>query len=112
ETVDLPHHFGFLLDWMVMGPFDNTDHKGFDTVFMPEVELDLDAEYDGKEGRVRWTEYSSTDTYGMIDINETCGALKDVTAYASTEFVSDTARAAQIRVGCQNAWKVWVNGEP
>ena len=34
--VDLPRHFGFLTKWNVIGPFDNTERKGFDTVYPPE----------------------------------------------------------------------------
>ena len=53
QTVDLPRLFGFLLAWKVIGPFDNTATKGFDTAFAPETEIKLDAEYDGKSGKVR-----------------------------------------------------------
>jgi hypothetical protein len=27
------------------------------------------------------------------------------------EFVSDKARPAEIRLGCKNGWKVWLNGK-
>src|SRR5690606_23804141 len=29
QEVDLPTHFGFLVDWKLIGPFDNTEKKGF-----------------------------------------------------------------------------------
>ena len=32
---DLASHFGFVRDWKVIGPFDNTDEKGFDVVYPP-----------------------------------------------------------------------------
>ena len=28
EKVDLPRHFGFLVGWRLIAPFDNTDKKG------------------------------------------------------------------------------------
>ena len=31
--------------------------------------------------------------------------------FRSTEFVSETARPAELRLGCKNAWKVWLNGK-
>jgi hypothetical protein len=37
--------------------------------------------------------------------------LKEVTGYAYTEFDSAEERDAQIRLGCKNGWKVWLNGE-
>ncbi|MFA5190755.1 MAG: hypothetical protein WC740_08515 [Verrucomicrobiia bacterium] len=111
ETVDLPKLFGFLMQWKVIGPFDNTDCKGFAAVFPPEKKIDLAAEYDGKSGKVRWSDYVTKDEFGMVDINTVYQPLKCVTAYAYTEFVSDKARPAELRLGCKNAWKVWLNGK-
>lgn len=111
ETVDLPKLFGFLMQWKVIGPFDNTDAKGFAAVFPPEKKIDLTAEYNGKSGKVRWSDYVTKDEFGMVDINTVYQPLKSVTAYAYTEFVSDKARPVELRLGCKNAWKVWLNGK-
>jgi len=111
ETVDLPKLFGFLTQWKLIGPFDNTGGKGFATVFPPEKTIDLAAEYDGKSGKVRWSDHVTKDEFGMVDINTVYQPLKEVTAYACTEFVSDKARPAELRLGCKNAWKVWLNGK-
>lgn len=112
REVDLPKHFGFLMHWSVIGPFDNTGRRGFDTVFPPENRIDLTAEYDGKSGKVRWTELVTDDEYGMLDINKAYpGEIKEVTGYAYTEFKSTTARPIELRLGCKNAWKIWLNGE-
>ncbi len=109
--VDLPRHFGFLMKWQVIGPFDNTERKGFETVFPPEKELRLDAEYAGKGAKVRWQPFESADEYGKLDFNKPLGMQKEVTAYATTTFDSPTERDAELRLGCKNAWKVWLNGE-
>ena len=112
RPLDLPEHFGFLMHWSVIGPFDNTKRTGFETVFPPENKIDLTAEYDGKSGKVRWTELVTDDEYGMLDINKAYpGEIKEVTGYAYTEFKSATARPIELRLGCKNAWKVWLNGE-
>ncbi|MCX6907056.1 MAG: hypothetical protein NTY01_03325 [Verrucomicrobia bacterium] len=111
ETVDVQKLFGFLTHWKVIGPFDNTDGKGFATVFPPEKAIDLAAEYDGKSGKVRWSDHVTKDEFGMVDINSVYTPLKVVTAYAYTEFVSDKSQPAELRLGCKNAWKVWLNGK-
>jgi hypothetical protein len=110
-AVDVARHFGFLREWHVIGPFENTERKGFDTVFPPEKEVRLEATYAGKSGPVRWQPFTSKDDYGKIDFNLPLGREKEVTAYAATTFVSATERAAELRLGCKNAWKVWLNGE-
>lgn len=109
--VDLRDVFGWITRWQVIGPFDNTGLAGFDRPFPPESEQRLDAEYDGKAGKVRWREWIVADPYGRLDFNRALGAAKEVTAYALTEFVTDQPQPAEIRLGCKNAWKVWFNGQ-
>lgn len=110
EKVDLPRHFGFLMKWDVIGPFDNTKRAGFDTVFPPEKEINLQATYPGKTGDVHWQPFESHQDYGKLDFNKPFGMLKEVTAYATTTFDSATERDAELRLGCKDGWKLWLNG--
>jgi hypothetical protein len=109
EEVDLPKHFGFLTHWKVIGPFDNTNLSGFDKPFPPEQELRPDAEYDGKSGKVKWQETVTGQDYGKVDLNKPLGELKEVTGYATTVFNSPIAGPAELRLGCKNGWKLWLN---
>ncbi len=109
--VDLPRHFGFLMKWQMIAPFTNVERKGFDEVFPPETSIDLTASYPGKGGEAKWVEFESKDDYGMIDFNKPFTMLKEVTGYALAEFNSTEERSAEIRIGCKNGWKVWLNGE-
>ena len=111
REVDLPTHFGFLTKWQVIGPFDNTARKGFAQIFPPEKQLEAGERYEGKDGPVRWVNYETTDDYGMVDINQPLGSLKETVAYAWTEFQSDVERDVELRLGCKNAWKIWLNGD-
>lgn len=109
--VDLAKQFGFVMPWQVIGPFENKERTGFDKVFPPEQEIRLDASYPGAGKTVKWQPFTSQDEYGKVDLNKPFGMLKEVTGYAVTTFDSPTERAAEIRLGCKDAWKVWVNGE-
>lgn len=109
RSVDLVSLLGFVTQWKVIGAFDNTGRTGFEKVFPPEQEIDWTAEYDGKSGKVRWQEFTSTHEFGMVDFNKPLGALKEVTGYAWTEFQSSTERPAELRLGCKNGWKLWFN---
>jgi hypothetical protein len=110
KKVDLPRHFGFLMHWKVIGPFDNADRKGFAAVYPPEKEINFATSYTGKNGTVKWSDFKTADTYGMVDINEPYGHLKEVVAFAHHTFESKDAHKAEIRLGCKNAWKIWLNG--
>ncbi|MEC9054482.1 MAG: hypothetical protein VX633_04205 [Verrucomicrobiota bacterium] len=111
EEVDLSRHFGFLTNWQVIGPFHNSERKGFAEVFPPEKEVDLKASYEGKESEVTWQALSTDDPYGKVDFNKPYGKLKEVTGYAYHEFDAGEARPAELRLGCKNAWKIWLNGK-
>lgn len=112
HTVDIPDLLGFVTDWKVIGPFHNLKRGGFETVFPPENEWDPEATYQGKTDDVAWKNLVSDDRFGMVDINDAFpGYLKEVTAYAHHAFVSDKDQEVQLRLGCKNAWKVWLNGE-
>ena len=111
KPVDLPKHFGFLMHWKMIAPFNNADRKGFDEAYPPEQRLDLAASYPGKGEQAVWKDFISTDDYGKIDFNKPFGMLKEVVGYATTEFTSNKARDAEIRIGCKNGWKIWLNGE-
>jgi hypothetical protein len=111
KPVELRDVFGWVSDWRVIGPFDNTGGAGYARMFPPEETIDLSAQYDGKSGPVRWKEFTVTDDYGKVDFNKPLGALKEVTGYAWTEIRSEQARQVELRLGCKNGWKVWLNGK-
>jgi hypothetical protein len=111
RPVDLLSHFGFLADWKIIGPFDNAGNLGYEKVYAPEQKINFTAEYDGKSGKVRWQDYTSRHKYGMVDLNQPYGKLKEVLAYAATEFYSDRAQSVELRLGGKNSWKVWLNGK-
>lgn len=113
QTVDLPAQFGFLMHWQVIGPFDNKEARGFAAVFPPEEKVDLAVPVAGRDGPVSWKPLVTTDAYGMVDLNPAYpaeGGLKEVLAYAFTEYEAAEARDAELRLGCKNAWKIWHNG--
>jgi hypothetical protein len=110
HPADLVRLLGFVTRWKVIGPFDNTGRAGFEKVFPPENELRFDAEYDGKDGKVRWKDFETAHRAGMVDFNQAYAPLKEVTGYAFAEFHSENARPAELRLGCKNGWKVWFNG--
>jgi hypothetical protein len=109
--VDLPHHYGFLVDWQVIGPFDNRGGKGFAAVYPPEETIDLAASYDGLEGPVQWKPYHTDHDYGEVDMNKALGKFMGVAGYALAEFKSDREQPVELRVGSENAVKIWLNGK-
>jgi len=112
ENVDLPRHFGFLMSWRLVAPFDNTDKKGLAAVYPPEKELDLSATYEGKDGKaIAWVEHTTENENGIVDLAKALGPFKGSVAYAVAVFQSDEQRPVDFRLGTPNSWKVWLNGD-
>ena len=77
ELVDLQKHFGFLVDWQLIGPFDNSEKKGFDVAYAPELRIDLTAKYPGKLSEVAWERHATTDEYGILNIAKQTAPTRD-----------------------------------
>jgi len=111
QKVDLPRHFGFLVRWKLIGPFDNTDEKGYHVVYPPEQKIDLAAPCQGKHGPVKWIDYVTKHDYGLVDLNKGLAEEKEVVGYGTTAFVSEKKRDVEFRVTSFNAVKLWLNGK-
>jgi hypothetical protein len=111
EEVDLARHFGFVRKWKLIGPFDNSEGTGFAAVYPPEKHVDFAALHDGKSGRLSWKDFATDDPYGLVDLNRALGKHMGAVGYAAVEFWADRERQIELRMGCINACKIWLNGE-
>jgi len=93
--------------WWVIQPFDNPNETGFDIVYPPEVEIDLEKEYVGK-GRRKIGWYQSTETGNDVFSNV---PEDDVVGYALTYIDSDRDRTEILSMGSDDGIKVWVNDQ-
>jgi hypothetical protein len=112
ETVDVAKKYGFIREWALVAPFDNTGMTGFAAPYPPEKGVDLKATYMGKDGKKgTWGGHASTSARGVVDLNEALGRMKGTAAYAYTVVESPTDRPVEIRLGTTNAAKIWLNGK-
>jgi hypothetical protein len=112
ETVSLPEHYGYIMTWHLMAPFDNVGDKGFDVAYPPEKEVDLTKTYEGKEAKIGWAPFTTKDELGLVDLNTALDKYKGAICYATATFISDKDQTVDLRMNCVTAFKAWVNGEP
>ncbi len=110
--VDKAKHLGYVRSWYLIAPFDHHQGVGWDRVYPPEKGVDLAATYKGKKGEtVRWTEHTTTDAQGIVDLNKALGKKMGAVAYAYAVIDSPRQRLIQVRAGSVNGLKVFLNGK-
>ncbi len=96
--------------WLVLGPFDNTEGIGYNTAYIPEdaTEINLNTEYDGIDGKVIWKKSTDETFNGYIDFdrNENWRV-----SYAWVTLTSPDERDVQFRIGSDDQSKIWLNGK-
>jgi hypothetical protein len=110
--IDMAAHFGFVRQWLLIAPFDNTGDAGFNVAYPPEKGVEPKAVYKGKRGaEARWRPYTTSDSYGRVDLNKALGKQKGVIAYAHAVIDSPAERPIQIRAGSVTGFKILLNGK-
>lgn len=109
KAVSVTEHFAFLTHYRVVGPFFSEKGKALTLTYPPET-APTAAEYDGKDGKVKWVPQATTDKYGKIDFNDTVGRLKNACVYARATVHTVGTTPAEIRVGSPNAVAIYLNG--
>ena len=111
KDINLRQAFGTVVDWMVIGPFPSAEgFAGHRAVYPPEEKLDFSAEYEGAGGPVRWRELHQGEGRASVDFARAFGAGDHVTAYACCYVTSPAEREAQLRIGTNDAGKMWLDG--
>lgn len=111
EKIQLAANTTFYTDWLISGPFDNTDHKGHDNVYPPEQGFDSTQTFTGAKGqKINWKKYQDNTT-GYIDLNKVYGPSENVVAYARRIVTLPEAKTVKFGVGNNDGIKVWMNGK-
>jgi len=101
----------FISDWWIIGPFSNSNEDGFETIYPPESEFDVNKIYIGVAAReVKWKEYLSQES-GYIDFTKIFHPSENGVVYASRNFEMDEKKSLKIGVGSNDGVRMWLNGK-
>lgn len=97
--------------WQMIGPFDNPEQQGFDTVYPPEKEIVPGKPYQGKnKQQVAWRAAPIKD--GEVnDLSKHFGGQENVAVYLYRELDFSTAAELPVSMGSDDTLTVWLNGE-
>ncbi|MBN2093175.1 tetratricopeptide repeat protein [candidate division KSB1 bacterium] len=95
--------------WMLIGPYQNL--KGFQTAFPPENEIKLDKIYTVQNQSIKWQHANDGFNEGYINLKQTYANYNWKVAYGLIYVNSPAQKEAQIRIGTNDAVRLWVNDE-
>jgi len=101
----------YLEDWLVIGPFPDENKGGYDKAYPPEIDLKLEAEYDGKGHPVSWRAVPELPGREVVPLGSLLDPAENVAGYALTFVHLPAHEDAVLRGGFNEAFKIWVNGE-
>ena len=126
-AIDELRGIGFALpdDWAIISPFDNASNNGFEAQYPPEIGIDLNAFYAGKDKVVRWGKiddhrqdvyinlaYTHFESFERTGIEFWWNVLRtESVAYALTYIYSPANMEAQLSVGSADGVKLWLGDE-
>ncbi|WP_172306349.1 DUF3857 domain-containing protein [Pseudenhygromyxa sp. WMMC2535] len=113
EAEAIQRRVGRILDWQIVGPFDNANRGGHDQRFGPELEAFAAGQsFEGKLAgeAVSWQAIEAANTLGggYLSFDEFLRPNEYVTAYAITWVEVPKAQRAVLHLGSGGAHKVWV----
>jgi cellulose synthase operon protein C len=114
EAAQADKALGYLLQWRIIGPFDNVSKSGFDKPFAPETQkIALDQTVTGKDGlKLPWRTLARTDRDGSVDLGDVLGNRREEVFYALTAVRSEKAQTVTLRYEISGALQIWANGVP
>jgi hypothetical protein len=101
----------FVPDWWIIGPFDNSDANGLQTVYPPETEFKKDKAYFGKNKKTIGWEYYQNKQSGYIDFTKIYKPSDNGVAYARRVITMPKDDVLKIGVGSNDGVRLWVNGK-
>lgn len=104
-------HLNFITSFWYIGPFDNTEKRGHNSVFGPEENLDPTSTHPGRRREVAWRPMTIQPYDGYIDLHALISPSRDSTAYLATVIESPREQRVRFGFGHAGALKTWLNGE-
>ncbi len=100
---------GVIDRWMIIGPFNNERDAGYNIEYGPEMEIDIDGQYPGRNQEVSWRALEQLTFDGYVDFGAVCYPREQVLGYALTFVHSPEERNVTLRLGVSGSVKVWFN---
>ena len=102
---------GTIMDWFVIGAFENEGKAGFEHAYPPEKSLQFGGACDGELGKVKWRETARLFPLGDVNLFDLFRPNLKALAYAAAFVEVAEPATLALRLGSDDSVKVWLNGK-
>ena len=102
---------GTIMDWFVIGAFENEGKAGFERAYPPEEPSSFGRACKGELGEVQWRETTGLFPLGDVNLFDLFRPNLEVLAYAAAFIEVPEPITLALRLASDDAVKVWVNGK-
>lgn len=110
---DIYHKLGAATEntWRVIGPFAYGEYSGFYHQYPPEKEIELDKSYPGNGVKISWQPAQDAYADGYVNFDYLFKQSTWAVGYGALTIVSPDRRKVQIRLGTDEACRLWLNDQ-
>lgn len=105
-----PRNEGCLVDWSLVGPFENGSMQGFYEPLGPEE--GSEGPFEGRLTEVDWRELREADYLCTHFLNSRVHPSTSAVVYLATTLELEAPTQARLLLGSRSAYRIWINGEP
>ncbi len=111
NETEISRALGFIRHWNIVGPFPWASANDFSENYINEPDIDLSASYEVNEVTLQWHKVEGGGMQGMVNLAGLFDNATNATAFAYAEIEVAEAMDAVVRIGSDDGFKIWVNGE-
>jgi tetratricopeptide (TPR) repeat protein len=109
--IDLAAEGGFVTRWKALGPLPGQERWTKEDAFNPTVPVDASKPVMVDGQPLSWKPVTVSDPDGMLDLEQAVAQRGDAVAYLLAEVVSPQEQEVLLKIGSDDGFVVWVNGE-
>lgn len=102
---------GVVMDWKLIGPVPWSGPGDVERTFIGEPQVDPTRSYELGGRTLEWREFQCEDPAGVVDLVPIFGQRDNVAVFAYAEFRLDRPQDITIRIGSDDGFKCWLNGQ-
>ncbi len=101
-----------ILDWQLLGPFDDSEYLGMEQTFGPERNTDGSVVWEGRNGKISWRQWTqNSDEQPCVPFGNLYGTEEGIAAFAMARVACPSETDAVLHVSMSQRGEVYLNGE-